>query len=303
MPRLPPVAVVLVVAAGMWALARAVTVGSFPSAGARLVAMLAALAGAAIAIAGVVEFRRVRTTVDPRRPEKASALVRGGVYRCTRNPMYLGLLLVLIGWGLWLGSLPALLAGPALFVVWMNRGQIRAEEAALERAFGAEYRAFAASVPRWCRPFPPASSARAAGGWRLAARAGAYYFALVFATGFVLGALRVTVLVPRLGTRTAELAEVPVMLAVTLFAARWVARRLSVPPSARPRLGMGCVALVLLLVAEFGLVLPLRGLTLAEYLATRDPVSSAAYYASLVVLALAPWLLARCGSGTAGAAP
>lgn len=114
------------------------------------------------------------------------------------------------------------------------------------------------------------------------------YFALVFGAGFALGPVRLLWAVPRFGTRTAELLEMPIMLVVTVLAARWVGRRLGVPTSARSRLGMGGTALGLLLVAEFALVLRLRGLSVAEYLASRDPVSGAVYYAMLGGVAIMP---------------
>jgi hypothetical protein len=123
--------------------------------------------------------------------------------------------------------------------------------------------------------------------------AGLLYFALTFGAGFVLGPIRILWLEPRLGVRTAELLEMPVMVAVIFVAARWVTGRLEVPPRAGPRLGMGMLAAVLLLAAELGLVLRLRGLTLEDYFASRDPVSGAAYYASVVLLAIMPLLVNR----------
>jgi hypothetical protein len=124
-------------------------------------------------------------------------------------------------------------------------------------------------------------------------KGGLLYFAVVFGAGFMLGTLRILLLVPRIGTRAAELVETPVMIAISWFAARWVVRRLDVPLAARPRLGMGLLALALMLAAEFSLVLRLRGLTLEEYFATRDPVSGAAYYSALVLLALMPLIVGR----------
>jgi hypothetical protein len=124
-------------------------------------------------------------------------------------------------------------------------------------------------------------------------KGGLLYFAVVFGAGFMLGTLRILLLVPRIGTRAAELVETPVMIAISWFAARWVVRRIELPSATRPRLGMGLVALALMLVAEFSLVLRLRGLTLEEYFATRDPVSGAAYYSALVLLALMPLIVGR----------
>jgi hypothetical protein len=122
-------------------------------------------------------------------------------------------------------------------------------------------------------------------------RAGLLYFALTFGAGFVLGPLRILILVPRLGTRTAELLELPVMIGITWLAARWVTRRLAVPLRTAPRLAMGAIAGALLLAAEFTLVLRLRGLTLEEYFATRDPVAGAAYYAAVLLLVVMPLLV------------
>lgn len=119
------------------------------------------------------------------------------------------------------------------------------------------------------------------------------YFALVFAVGFALGTVRTLWVVPRLGARTAELMEQPVMLGVSVLAARWVARRIGVPPRWPRRLAMGCVALALMLVAEFSVVLWIRGLTIRGYLESRDPVSGAAYFIALGAFAVVPILVGR----------
>jgi len=127
-------------------------------------------------------------------------------------------------------------------------------------------------------------------------KAGVVYFSLVFAAGFALGTARVLLLVSRLGERTAELIEAPVMIVVSYFAARWVVRRCVLPRTAGHRLAVGLIALALMLGFEFGLVLQLRGLTLTEYFATRDPVSGAVYYLSLILYAFYPLLVRRNGS-------
>lgn len=123
--------------------------------------------------------------------------------------------------------------------------------------------------------------------------AGALYFLLVFGAGFLLGVVRTFWLVPRLGARRAELLETPFMLAVSGLAAWWVCTWLRVPGGLATRLAMGLTALGLMLVAEFGLMLRLRGLSFRAYLATRDPVSAAVYYASLLVFSALPAFLAR----------
>ncbi|HWT82986.1 MAG TPA: hypothetical protein VN648_29745, partial [Candidatus Methylomirabilis sp.] len=96
-------------------------------------------------------------------------------------------------------------------------------------------------------------------------KSGLLYFAFVFGAGFVLGTIRVLWAVPRLGERTAELMETPIMLVVTILAARWVVQRLALPRTPAKRLAVGLVALGLLLVAETTGVLFLRGLTIGEY--------------------------------------
>ncbi|NER62664.1 isoprenylcysteine carboxylmethyltransferase family protein [Pseudomonas sp. MAFF212427] len=98
--------------------------------------------------AGVLSFRRARTTVNPLKPETASALVRSGVYRYTRNPMYLGFATVLVAWAILLAWPPALL-GVLGFVVYMNLFQIGPEERALARRFGGEFAQYCNGVRRW----------------------------------------------------------------------------------------------------------------------------------------------------------
>ncbi len=122
-------------------------------------------------------------------------------------------------------------------------------------------------------------------------KASALYFAIVFGTGFLLGPIRLLWLVPRVGTRSAELMETPVMLVVIIVAARWTVQRLALPPTYSKRWAMGMVALSFMLLAEFSLVLWLRGMSLKDYFATRDPVSGTVYYLALAVFAVMPRLL------------
>jgi hypothetical protein len=124
-------------------------------------------------------------------------------------------------------------------------------------------------------------------------KAGVLYFVVVFGAGFALGPIRILWVVPRLGARAAELLEAPVMFVVSLVAARWIVRRLAVPPTLSKRLSMGGIALGLMLIAEFTLVLWLRGLSIREYLAGRDPVAATVYYGLLGVFAVMPLLVAR----------
>ena len=119
------------------------------------------------------------------------------------------------------------------------------------------------------------------------------YFAIVFGAGFVLGPIRILWAVPRFGPRMAELMEMPIMLAVIIAAARWTVRRLGVPATAARRLGMGSAALALLLAAEFTLVLWLRGLSIADYVASLDPVAGPVYAGALGAFAVMPLLVGR----------
>jgi hypothetical protein len=126
-----------------------------------------------------------------------------------------------------------------------------------------------------------------------ALKAGALYFIVVFGAGFILGPIRILWAVPRFGPRVAELMETPLMLVVIILAARAIVRRLAIPPAPAGRLGMGGSALALLLVAELTLVLRLRGMSIAEYVAGRDPVSGSVYAGMLGVFAVMPLLVAR----------
>ena len=128
-------------------------------------------------------------------------------------------------------------------------------------------------------------------------KAGVLYFLAVFGAGFLLGPLRILWLAPRVGERLAELMEMPVMLTVVFFAARWLVRRFAVAPAMGHRLAMGGTGLALLVAAELLLVLRLRGMSVADYVASRDPVSGTAYAASLLLFALMPLLVRPRSTG------
>lgn len=117
------------------------------------------------------------------------------------------------------------------------------------------------------------------------------YCLLVFSLGFVLALIRIPFLVPRLGERWAELLELPFMVLASYWAARWLVVRLG-PLSWRQRLGMGSLALAVMLCAELGVTLA-RGLSLAEYIAGRDPVSGTAYLLALLCFAAMPLLVGQ----------
>ena len=126
-------------------------------------------------------------------------------------------------------------------------------------------------------------------------KASLLYFASVFGVGFALGSIRVLLVVPYLGVRWAELLETPLMLLASFYFARLMVRRFG-PFAHSRRLAIGLIALAFLLAAELGLVLA-QGQTLAQYLASRDPVSGVAYLLALAAFALMP-LLAAHGQGS-----
>lgn len=126
-----------------------------------------------------------------------------------------------------------------------------------------------------------------------ALKPGFVYFLLVFGTGFVLGTIRVLLIVPLVGHRTAELLEMPLMLIATVLAARWTIRRFSEPRTSAARLSIGGIALGLMLAGELAVGIGLRGMTVAEVFLNRDPSSGTAYYVSLILFAVMPWLVSR----------
>jgi len=146
--KIPPVAVVLATAALMWLVAWAVPEPGFVFPARDYVAIGFAVAGVVTSALGVVSFRRAGTTTNPMKPESSSSLVASGIYKLTRNPMYLGFLLALLGWAIFLSNIPAFLFLPA-FILYMNRFQIEPEERALAALFGQAFAAYKASVHRW----------------------------------------------------------------------------------------------------------------------------------------------------------
>ena len=146
--KLPPVALVVIVAALMWLAARGTPTLDFFVPAKYLLAVSLATIGAVICVSGVVSFRRAKTTVNPMNPSSTTSLVVFGIYKYTRNPMYLGLLLVLLGWAAFLSNVAALAFLPA-FIVYLTRFQIVPEEHVLASLFPDEYPAYRSRVRRW----------------------------------------------------------------------------------------------------------------------------------------------------------
>jgi protein-S-isoprenylcysteine O-methyltransferase Ste14 len=146
--KVPPPLVALVIAAGMWLAASVTPIVPLANLVRVPVAGGLAASGVAFGVAGSLAFRRAGTTVNPLKPERASQLVISGVYRITRNPMYLGLLLGLVALAAYFAA-PLALAGPVIFAAYIHRFQIKPEERALEAKFGNAYADYKQRVRRW----------------------------------------------------------------------------------------------------------------------------------------------------------
>ena len=146
--KIPPVVIVLFIAVLMWLVAWAVPGFGFVLPVRYLLAVSVGLAGTVITSLGVLSFRLANTTVNPMKPDTSSSLVLSGVYAYSRNPMYLGFLLVLVGWAIFLSNVLAFLPLP-VFIVYMNRFQIEPEERVLTSLFGQAFAAYQSRVHRW----------------------------------------------------------------------------------------------------------------------------------------------------------
>jgi len=146
--RIPPPLVALVLAVAMWGLSHFEPHFAIPRNVRVAVALVIALVGGSFTALGMLTFRRLKTTIDPTKPHKTSSFVTSGVYRVTRNPMYVGVALVLVAWAVFLGA-PWPFVGPVLFVLYVTRFQIEPEERILAGLFGAEYSAYRNRVRRW----------------------------------------------------------------------------------------------------------------------------------------------------------
>ena len=146
--KVPPLLLVVVAGGAMWLVARLFPQAWFDNSGGLFVVTLILALGLTFVLAGVYEFRKAKTTVDPTKPQASSAIVQSGVYRYSRNPMYVGFLLVLVAWSLYLTNIANALFIVA-FVLYMNHFQIAPEERWLREKFGADYESYTARVRRW----------------------------------------------------------------------------------------------------------------------------------------------------------
>ena len=146
--RVPPPAALLLAGLLMWCLARAFPALHFEVPAQGLLAGMVALCGLLIAAIAFFQFRRAGTTVNPMKPHESATLVVSGLYRISRNPIYLGDVLILAAWALWLANAAAFVGLP-LFVGHLDRFQIVPEERALEARFGSAYADYRRAVRRW----------------------------------------------------------------------------------------------------------------------------------------------------------
>jgi protein-S-isoprenylcysteine O-methyltransferase Ste14 len=146
--KIPPPLVGALLVLAMWLVAsRGPSLAIDPAARYAAAGLLVA-AGLTFDVLGLMAFRASGTTVNPMKPQRASALVTNGVYRITRNPMYVGMCCLLSGWAVYLSALLPF-AGPVFFVLYITRFQIQAEERVLGQLFGEQYTQYTARVRRW----------------------------------------------------------------------------------------------------------------------------------------------------------
>ena len=146
--RIPPPIVGLVVAAAMWVIASRPLIWPPPTSVRLSAGVFLLVIGIAIALSAVIAFRRAQTTVNPLKPETSTSLVSTGIFARTRNPMYLGMLIGLLAWAVYLGSALTLL-GPVTFVLYITRFQIIPEEMAMHSLFGSAFSEYSQRVRRW----------------------------------------------------------------------------------------------------------------------------------------------------------
>lgn len=146
--RVPPALQVGITGLAMYGLSSVFPAFQFLVPGSAWLGGCLVIVGVSFALMGMSEFRKAQTTVDPRAPENAASLVVHGIYQYSRNPMYVGLVLLLLGWAVYLSHVFAFALIP-LFIGYMNRFQIQPEESFLLQKFGNDYRLYLTKVRRW----------------------------------------------------------------------------------------------------------------------------------------------------------
>ena len=146
--KIPPPAQFVITAASMFGVSKIVPALKFSLSGSTALGIGLGIIGLSSGIMGVTQFRKAQTTPNPQALEKVSSLVTSGIYQYSRNPMYLGLVLILLGWALYLSHFLAFILIP-IFMMYMTRFQIQPEERMMTQKFGDKYRAYLNKVRRW----------------------------------------------------------------------------------------------------------------------------------------------------------
>ncbi len=146
--KVPPVAQVIITAAAMYGVSKMVPALTFSLNGSTALAVALGVMGLSLGIMGVTQFRIAQTTPNPQALEKVSSLVTSGVYQYSRNPMYVGLVLILLGWAFYFSHFLAFVLLP-IFILYMTRFQIQPEERMMAQKFGKTYQDYLNKVRRW----------------------------------------------------------------------------------------------------------------------------------------------------------
>lgn len=146
--KIPPPVLTIISILLMWGLAKMTASSSFFFSGQKAIAVILILIGIAFGLIGIFSFKKSSTTTNPSQPETTSQLVTSGIFKLSRNPMYLGIVWVLLGWLVFLGNLFSLLI-PILFVLYLTQFQIKPEEKILCKKFGKAYETYKKSTRRW----------------------------------------------------------------------------------------------------------------------------------------------------------
>ena len=146
--KIPPIAQVIIMAAAMVGVSKVAPALKFSFSGSTALAVGLGMIGVGSSIMGVAQFKKAQTTPNPQALEQVSSLVTDGVYRYSRNPMYVGLVLILLGWAFYLSHFLTFVLLP-IFILYMTRFQIQPEEQMMAQKFGKTYQAYVSRVRRW----------------------------------------------------------------------------------------------------------------------------------------------------------
>lgn len=146
--KVPPPVVAVLIAVAMWGISAYRPALPLSPEITQVLVLLLVIVGVSFDLSGLLAFRQSKTTINPMSPNKTSALVTSGIYRFTRNPMYVGIVLFLTAWAIQLSMLWPFI-GPVIFIIFINRFQIAPEELVMQSKFGNEYTAYKNKVRRW----------------------------------------------------------------------------------------------------------------------------------------------------------